>query len=203
VPRDLDADAHDVARALANTPANERSRHRRKKVEMLFELLPLGGLVRGTNIPGNVSLVSGNICQDCALSQYKLKTGLTQPVSSKEPHLTRLLPGKKSAWLITPAPHSGQNERRTGRPNPPMVVKLESLPSVAMAACSKTATIEKAEVVCRWQSLQWQRPTSSGSPVAVKRNCPHRQPPLRATGWFALDSIMFDSVATADYDLKF
>lgn len=36
IPRDLDEDARDVARALANTPAYERSRHRRKKVEMLF-----------------------------------------------------------------------------------------------------------------------------------------------------------------------
>jgi hypothetical protein len=36
VPRDLDEDARDVARVLANTPAYERSRHRRKKVEMLF-----------------------------------------------------------------------------------------------------------------------------------------------------------------------
>ena len=31
VPRDLDEDARDVARGLANTPAYERSRHRRKK----------------------------------------------------------------------------------------------------------------------------------------------------------------------------
>jgi hypothetical protein len=36
IPRDLDEDARDVARALADTPAYERSRHRRKKVEMLF-----------------------------------------------------------------------------------------------------------------------------------------------------------------------
>jgi len=36
VPRDLDEDARDVARSLANTPAYERSRHRRKKIEMLF-----------------------------------------------------------------------------------------------------------------------------------------------------------------------
>ena len=36
VPRDLDEDARDVARALARTPAFERSRHHRKKIEMLF-----------------------------------------------------------------------------------------------------------------------------------------------------------------------
>lgn len=36
IPRDLDEDARDVARALAGTPAYDRSRHRRKKVEMLF-----------------------------------------------------------------------------------------------------------------------------------------------------------------------
>jgi hypothetical protein len=36
VPRHVDEDARDVARALADTPAYERSRHRRKKVEMLF-----------------------------------------------------------------------------------------------------------------------------------------------------------------------
>lgn len=36
VPRDLDEDARDVARALAGTPAFERSRHHRKKIEMLF-----------------------------------------------------------------------------------------------------------------------------------------------------------------------
>jgi hypothetical protein len=39
VPRDLDEDACDVARSLANTPAYERSRHRRKKIEMLFAYL--------------------------------------------------------------------------------------------------------------------------------------------------------------------
>jgi hypothetical protein len=36
VPRDLDEEARDVARSLANTPACERSRHRWEKVEMLF-----------------------------------------------------------------------------------------------------------------------------------------------------------------------
>jgi hypothetical protein len=36
IPRDVNEDARNVARALANTPAYERSRHRRKKVEMLF-----------------------------------------------------------------------------------------------------------------------------------------------------------------------
>lgn len=36
VPRDLNEDARDVARAIAATPAYELSRHRRKKVEMLF-----------------------------------------------------------------------------------------------------------------------------------------------------------------------
>jgi len=48
IPRDLEEDARDVARALANTPAYERSRHRRKKVEMLFahlkRILRLGRL---------------------------------------------------------------------------------------------------------------------------------------------------------------
>jgi transposase len=48
IPRDLDEDARDVARALADTPAFERSRHRRKKVEMLFahlkRILRLGRL---------------------------------------------------------------------------------------------------------------------------------------------------------------
>ena len=48
IPRDLDEDARDVARALARTPAYERSRHRRKKVEMLFahlkRILRLGRL---------------------------------------------------------------------------------------------------------------------------------------------------------------
>jgi transposase len=36
VPRDLHEDARDVARAIAATPEYELSRHRRKKVEMLF-----------------------------------------------------------------------------------------------------------------------------------------------------------------------
>src|SRR3954464_13002625 len=48
VPRDLDEDARDVARSLANTPAYDRSRHRRKKIEMLFahlkRILRLGRL---------------------------------------------------------------------------------------------------------------------------------------------------------------
>ena len=48
IPRDLDEDARDVARALAGTPAFEHSRHRRKKVEMLFahlkRILRLGRL---------------------------------------------------------------------------------------------------------------------------------------------------------------
>jgi hypothetical protein len=45
---DLDEDARDVARSLAITPAYERSRHRRKKIEMLFahlkRILRLGRL---------------------------------------------------------------------------------------------------------------------------------------------------------------
>ena len=48
VPRDLHEDARDAARALADTPAYERSRRRRKKVEMLFahlkRILRLGRL---------------------------------------------------------------------------------------------------------------------------------------------------------------
>jgi hypothetical protein len=36
VPRDVHEDARDVARAIATTPEYEESRHRRKKVEMLF-----------------------------------------------------------------------------------------------------------------------------------------------------------------------
>jgi hypothetical protein len=36
IPRDLNEDARDVARAIAKTPEYEQSRHRRKKVEMLF-----------------------------------------------------------------------------------------------------------------------------------------------------------------------
>jgi hypothetical protein len=48
IPRDIDEDARDVARALATTQAYERSRHRRKKVEMLFahlkRILKLGRL---------------------------------------------------------------------------------------------------------------------------------------------------------------
>ncbi len=71
-----------------------------------------------------------------------------------------------------------------------MIVKLDSLPVVAKAACSKkTAIIEKAELVCRWQSLQWQRPTTSGSPVAALSGG-HR------FGQRA-DSIMFGLVAAA------
>jgi transposase len=48
IPRDLNEDCRDVARAIARTPAYERSRHRRKKVEMLFahlkRILHLGRL---------------------------------------------------------------------------------------------------------------------------------------------------------------
>lgn len=36
VPRDIHEDARDVAQTIATTPEYERSRHRRKKVEMLF-----------------------------------------------------------------------------------------------------------------------------------------------------------------------
>jgi len=36
IPRNQNEDARDVARALAGTPAFERSRHHRKKIEMLF-----------------------------------------------------------------------------------------------------------------------------------------------------------------------
>jgi hypothetical protein len=36
IPRDLNEDARDVARAIAETPEYERSRHLRKTVEMLF-----------------------------------------------------------------------------------------------------------------------------------------------------------------------
>jgi hypothetical protein len=48
IPRDLNEDSRDVARAIAKTPGYERSRHRRKKVEMLFahlkRILNLGRL---------------------------------------------------------------------------------------------------------------------------------------------------------------
>lgn len=48
VPRDVNEDSRDVARAVAKTPDYQRSRHRRKKVEMLFahlkRILRLGRL---------------------------------------------------------------------------------------------------------------------------------------------------------------
>ena len=48
IPRDLNEDSRDVARAIAKTPGYERSQHRRKKVEMLFahlkRILHLGRL---------------------------------------------------------------------------------------------------------------------------------------------------------------
>jgi len=54
IPRDVDEDVRDLARSLAATPAYERSRHRRKKVEMLFahlkRILKLSRLrLRGPN----------------------------------------------------------------------------------------------------------------------------------------------------------
>lgn len=36
IPRGLNEDSRDVARTIAKTPGCQRSRHRRKKVEMLF-----------------------------------------------------------------------------------------------------------------------------------------------------------------------
>ncbi len=48
IPRDVNEDARDIARALRDTPAFEQSRHDRKKVEMLFahlkRILKLGRL---------------------------------------------------------------------------------------------------------------------------------------------------------------
>ena len=48
IPRDIDEDARDVARSLADSDAYEQSRHERKKVEMLFahlkRILKLGRL---------------------------------------------------------------------------------------------------------------------------------------------------------------
>ena len=48
IPRDVNEDSRDVARAIAKTPDYQRSRHRRKKVEMLFahlkRILRLGRL---------------------------------------------------------------------------------------------------------------------------------------------------------------
>jgi hypothetical protein len=48
IPRDINEDSRDVARAIAKTPDYQRSRHRRKKVEMLFahlkRILRLGRL---------------------------------------------------------------------------------------------------------------------------------------------------------------
>src|SRR3954454_13525194 len=54
IPRDVDEDVRDLARSLASTPAFDRSRHLRKKIEMLFahlkRILRLGQLrLRGPN----------------------------------------------------------------------------------------------------------------------------------------------------------
>ncbi|TIT05361.1 MAG: transposase [Mesorhizobium sp.] len=65
IPRDLNEDARDVARAIAETPEYERSRHRRKKVEMLFahlkRILRLGRLrLRGPSGARDEFLLAGN-----------------------------------------------------------------------------------------------------------------------------------------------
>jgi hypothetical protein len=52
IPRDLDEDARDVARALAGTAAFERSRHPRKKIEMLSAHLKHILRLAGLRLPG-------------------------------------------------------------------------------------------------------------------------------------------------------
>lgn len=82
IPRDLDEDARDVARALANTPAYERSRHRRKKVEMLFAhlkcILRLGRLrLRGPCGARDEFLLTATAQNLRKLAQLQPMTALT------------------------------------------------------------------------------------------------------------------------------
>ena len=81
IPRDLDEDARDVARALADTPAYERSRHRRKKVEMLFahlkRILRLGRLrLRGPRGARDEFLLAATAQNLRKLAKLRLMTAL-------------------------------------------------------------------------------------------------------------------------------
>ena len=63
IPRDIDEDARDVARALYGTPAFDQSRRERKKVEMLFahlkRILKMGRLrLRGPTGAGDEFLLA-------------------------------------------------------------------------------------------------------------------------------------------------
>ena len=89
IPRDIDEDARDVARALANTPAYERSRHRRKKVEMLFahlkRILRLGRLrLRGPSGARDEFLLAATAQNLRKLSKLRAPTGLMPPAKASK-----------------------------------------------------------------------------------------------------------------------
>jgi transposase len=80
IPRDLNEDARDVARAIAQTTEYERSRHRRKKVEMLFahlkRILRLGRLrLRGPSGARDEFLLAATAQNLRRLAKLRMPTG--------------------------------------------------------------------------------------------------------------------------------
>ena len=90
IPRDVNEDARDMARALADTPAFERSRHRRKKVEMLFahpkRILRLNRLrLRGPNGAREEFLEAGACWGPRAVMHWVLERGRNRTAFSPRP----------------------------------------------------------------------------------------------------------------------
>lgn len=87
IPRDVDEDARDVARAIAETPEYERSRHQRKKVEMLFahlkRILRLGRLrLRGPSGARDEFLLAATAQNLRKLAKLRPPTGIIRATAA-------------------------------------------------------------------------------------------------------------------------
>jgi hypothetical protein len=104
----------------------------------------------------NVRLPSGSAIQGCLPRVQKCIVGRSQDGSSKVPARTRTADPGCGAPLIH-EPHSGQTQRVTTFPLSAVFWSGRGAPLVRWKASpGTTIAIEKALLVRRWQSVQWQ-----------------------------------------------
>jgi hypothetical protein len=114
--------------------------------------------------PSNAGMASSMLTQGWALAHQMFIWGSSQDGSSSVPAISQSHSGVTATSAKTGEPHLGQNLRVTGCPLPPKCSKpTRSGPSICRLPFGRTTRTENAELVCFWQSRQWQTAVSTGS----------------------------------------
>ena len=94
------------------------------------------------------------------------------------PAFSTASPGSNSAMVLIGDPQFPQNCRKTGFPESPVSLKVDSSPSMANASSGTSQLRERCEPDCLRQFRQWHTEIDFGGVITWYRTLPQRQPPV-------------------------